>query len=329
MYAPTEPIGTLYFHTLMICIQFFGMIAALALIAGVQTAGAATQTSETIPIIDCHTHFYDPARPEGVPWPAPSSPLFRTVLPQHFRALQMQRPVSGTVVVEASKRVEDNDWLLALAEKDTFILGIVGNLDPLGPLFTQHLNRLSANRLFRGIRVSKQVLETLLRQHNLHELRQLAERNLALDVIGDPSTPALVADAARLVPDLTFVLDHMGNVPITLAVPPADWIQGIRAAGACQNVYCKVSALAENAANAGTRPAPRDPSFYRPYLDVVWQAFGEDRVLYASNWPVCELGADYETVQRLAVDYALEKGKDAAAKFCSSNSKRAYRLVTR
>jgi predicted TIM-barrel fold metal-dependent hydrolase len=64
-------------------------------------------------------------------------------------------------------------------------------------------------------------------------------------------------------------------------------------------------------------------------LDVVWQAFGEDRVLYASNWPVCELGADYETVQRLAVDYALEKGKEAAAKFCSSNSKRAYRLVTR
>ena len=306
--------------------RFAALWAALALGTGPLPAAPP---APPIPIVDCHTHFYDPARPEGVPWPAKGSPLHRTVLPEHFRALAMPRPVRGTLIVEASKWVEDNAWLLALAEKDPFVLGIVGNLDPLSPSFQANLDRFSTNPLFRGIRVSKRDLQTLLTRGNLDTLRLLADRGLTLDVNGDPATPALVAEAARQLPGLTFVLDHMGNVPITSAPPPADWIRGIRAAGACPNVFCKVSALVESAANAGTRPAPREASFYRPYLDTVWEAFGADRVLYASNWPVCELGADYATVQRIAVDYALEKGPEAAAKFCSGNSKRAYRWADR
>jgi predicted TIM-barrel fold metal-dependent hydrolase len=308
----------------MIPPRFSGILAAFVCCMAEPMSGTAAPPPAEIPIIDCHTHFYDPARPEGVPWPTQGSLLYRTVLPRDFQNLKMSRPVLGTIVVEASKWVEDNAWLLTLAEKDPFILGIVGHLDPLSSSFGSDLTRFSAYPLFRGIRVSQGVLETLLQRAGLRELRMLAERNLTLDVIGGPSTPALVAQAARQVPDLTLVVDHIGSVPLTAAAPPEDWSQGIRAAGACGNVYCKVSALVENAASAGTRPAPTDLNFYRPYLDVVWQAFGSDRVLYASNWPVCELGADYETVQRLAVEYALEKGPDAATKFCSENSQRAY-----
>ncbi len=232
-------------------------------------------------------------------------------------------------MVEASKWVEDNAWLLALGESEPQILGIVGNLNPLAPSFAADLARFSANPLFRGIRVSEQSLETVLNRGELQELSLLAERKLTLDVIGGPSMPALAAKVARRMPHLTLVLDHMGGVPITESPLPSEWVEGIRAAGACGNVYCKVSGMMESAAVSGKRPAPRDPAFYRPYLDAVWQAFGTDRVLYGSNWPVCELGADYETVQRLAIEYANEKGPDAVAKFCSGNSQRAYRWADR
>ena len=101
------------------------------------TVAAAVQTelqagvSAAFPVIDCHTHFYDPGRPQGVPWPGRDSSLYRTVLPADLRRLPQHLPVTGTIVVEASSWLEDNDWLLELAQRDPFIVGVVGNLDVL------------------------------------------------------------------------------------------------------------------------------------------------------------------------------------------------------
>src|SRR5262245_50765938 len=83
------------------------------------------------PIIDCHTHFYDPTRPEGVPWPSKDDKLlYRPVLPADFIAIARPLSVTGTVVVEASPRVEDNQWVLDRAAEEPFIVGLVGNLAP-------------------------------------------------------------------------------------------------------------------------------------------------------------------------------------------------------
>src|SRR5258708_32731929 len=90
----------------------------------------ADEPKSDLDIIDCHTHFYDPARPEGIPWPQKGTPLYRTVLPKHLRELKQFRRVTGTVIVEASPLVEDNAWLLELAQADPFIVAIVGHLDP-------------------------------------------------------------------------------------------------------------------------------------------------------------------------------------------------------
>ena len=80
-------------------------------------------------IVDTHTHFYDPARPQGVPWPSPGEEhLYRTVLPRHYKALAEPEGVTATVVVEASPWVEDNQWILDLAAADPFIVGLVGHL---------------------------------------------------------------------------------------------------------------------------------------------------------------------------------------------------------
>ena len=90
---------------------------------GLVNASIEPMEIEPMEIIDCHTHFYDPKRPQGVPWPDKGSSLYRTVLPKDLRQLEQYKPVTGTVIVEASEWVEDNQWLLDLAKNEPFIVG--------------------------------------------------------------------------------------------------------------------------------------------------------------------------------------------------------------
>lgn len=279
-------------------------------------------------IIDCHTHFYDPTRPEGVPWPGKETKLYRTVLPEHLRALKQFRTVTGTVIVEASPWVEDNQWLLDLAKDDPFIVGIVGNLKLGDPDFTKLLKRFSSNALFRGIRVNAGVVKQLVDKNEIAEFKQLADLDLSLDVNGGPDTPAALAKLASKLPTLRIILNHIGNVRITKGKPPEDWQAGIAQAAGHPNVFAKISGLVEGAAHESL-PAPQDLDFYRPYINVVWQAFGDHRVIYGSNWPVSERAADYESVQRLALEFAFERGEQATRQFCSVNAKRAYQWAKR
>ena len=119
--------------------------------------GQPVSGPDAFTVIDAHTHFYDPTRPAGVPWPPRDDKLlYRRVLPQDYLALPAYKPVTGTVVVEASPWVEDNQWVLDLAAKQPFIVGVVGNL-PVGTKESAgHLKRFAANRLFRGIRIRDQ-----------------------------------------------------------------------------------------------------------------------------------------------------------------------------
>lgn len=291
-------------------------------------ATLAADSKTELDIIDCHTHFYDPTRSEGIPWPGKGTSLYRTVLPKHLRAVKQFRRVTGTVIVEASARVEDNAWLLELAKDDPFIVGIVGNLTPGAAEFAKHVKRFAANPLFRGIRISSRLLEELLAKRAFADLKLLADHDLALDVNGGPDTPALVAKVAPELPTLRIVQNHIGNVRITSDAPPREWQEGIRAAARHPNVFCKISALVEGAARDGQK-APEDLAFYKPYIDVVWNAFGDDRVIYGSNWPVSERAADYQSLQRIVMEYAFKKGDAATAKFCSLNAKRAYKWVER
>lgn len=106
-------------------------------------------------IIDTHTHFYDPTRPEGVPWPPrDDAVLYRRVTPSEFCDVAGACGVTGTVVIEASAWAEDNQWLLDLAKTEPAILGVIGRLDPDDPQFMAHLERFSADALFRGLRLS-------------------------------------------------------------------------------------------------------------------------------------------------------------------------------
>mgnify|MGYP006287607733 CR=1 FL=1 len=301
--------------------------ALIPFYAGLEARNAFAEPGPAeLDIIDCHTHFYDPTRPEGVPFPAKGTRLYRTVLPEHFRAQKMFRRVTGTVIVEASPWVEDNAWLLNLARNDPFIVGIVGSLQPSSPTFAGDLDRFAANSLFRGIRISGETLRSLLETGQTAELQLLAGRGLALDVNG---APALVARLAARIPLLRIILNHTGHVPVTDLGLNEEWADGIRAAAAHPNVFCKISHLVRASADGAEARGLSEQDFYRPYLDVVWDAFGEDRVIYASNWPVSESLSDYETLQRVALQYAFGRGEVATRKFCSLNAQRAYRWVER
>ena len=313
-----------------------GSIAGAASVAGSLASPAAfgvrsliaDEPVAALDIIDCHTHFYDPSRPEGVPWPTRGTPLYRTVLPKDFCELKQFRQVTGTVIVEASYRVEDNAWLLELAKDDPFIVGIVGNLTPDTPDFAGHVKRFASNPLFRGIRISAKLLQELLQKKNIEDLKLLADHDLELDVNGGPDTPETIAELAPMLPSLRVVLNHIGNVRVTSEVPPTDWQTAIRASAKFPNVFCKISALVEGAARDG-QTAPDDLAFYKPYIDVVWDAFSENRVIYGSNWPVSDMAASYEMLQRLVMEYAAEKGATATQKFCSLNAKVAYKWIER
>jgi len=129
----------------------FLQYAGVGLVAG--TAFARTE-SVKVPIIDTHTHFYDPTRPQGVPWPLVTDHvLYKPHLPEHFCALTKKHGVVSTVVVEASSWIQDNQWILDLAKENPVIVGFIGNLELGKPEFAGHLKRFSANPISRGLRV--------------------------------------------------------------------------------------------------------------------------------------------------------------------------------
>lgn len=278
-------------------------------------------------IIDTHTHFYDPERSQGVPWPDPDDNLlYRRVLPEDYKALAVPKGITGTVVVEASTWVEDNGWILDLAEKESFIVGFVGNLNPEGEDFKDNLTRFTSNPLFRGIRVRGMDIQNLNRGEVSSNLKLLAENDLEVDLLVDFEDLDGVTLLAGEIPDLRIAINHIAHVPIDGEAPDPSWMGGMKKAAHYPNVYCKVSGLVERAQQ---NPAPEDPEYYFPTLDVLWEAFGEDRLFYGSNWPVCEKAGDYATVQHIVKEYFKSKGEEATEKYFWKNSKVVYKWLDR
>lgn len=306
--------------------RFVGATAAGALGLGLAPGRAGT-LEEGLLVIDTHTHFYDPTRPQGVPWPNKATKLYRQVLPSDYRAMKQPLPVAGTIVVEASEWLEDNQWILDLAAREPFIRGFVGNLNPGDEDFLKQLERFARNPVFRGIRVrvTKSLHEGLEQPQFLAGLKRLAALGLTLDIGGGGSVLAEVPRLAQLVPELPLVVNHLDGVRVDGQAPDGKWMGLLKEAARHPRVFCKISGLVE-----GTRlkdgTAPREPGFYRPTLDAVWEILGEDRLVYGSNWPVSELYAECGRVQGIVLDYFRGKGRGALEKVFAKNAQAAYRV---
>ncbi len=292
--------------------------------AGVAVADAVSAAAaRPTRVIDTHTHFYDPARPQGVPWPPRDSKLYRTVLPDDWAAVAAPLGVKETIVVEASPLVEDNQWVLDLAAQDDRLTGLVGNLDPNDAAFAAHVKRFAANPKFRGLRWRGGLVDIDQNPEQiLAGAKLLAKHNLELDLNGSNTLLPHALKLAEAVPDLRIVINHVGGAGDPANLKPA-WKDGVAALAQRPNVFMKVSGMVEQV-RAADGQSPGDIEYYLPVLDHLWQCFGENRLIYGSNWPVSDRGAPYAVVFQLMLEYFRGKGAQALEKFFWRNACVAY-----
>ena len=285
-----------------------------------------------MPIIDTHIHLFDPTRPQGVPWPEKNDTvLYKPALPERYRKIAVPLGVAGAIEVEASPWLEDNQWVLDIAARDTIIVGTIGDLEPGKPGFGKNLERFHRNPLFRGIRYGnlwgRDLAAELSKPAFIADLKLLADAGLVLDTANQ--NPALIAATMRvtdLVPNLRVVIDHLPQLD-----PPSEpkalhaYQSDLRQLGKRTQVYVKISEVLRRVDGR----VPTDLNFYRPRLDELWDIFGEDHVLYGSDWPNSDQWGTYSQVLGIVREYFNGKGKVAAEKYFWKNSAAAYRWVKR
>jgi predicted TIM-barrel fold metal-dependent hydrolase len=305
-------------------------LAATTAATGAAFASCSSLASSNPGIVDTHTHFYDPTRAQGVPWPSKDDAvLYRAVYPKEFNRLAKPHGVVGTVVVEASPWLQDNQWILDLAAQESSIFGFVGQLKPGRSEFAAELKRFAANPLFRGIRIGAWDKRAVSADSELRrDLKLLADRDLSLDVLITTDGLEETARLAAAIPKLRIIIDHCANVRVDGAAPPAPWLDGLTLCARRPNVFMKVSGLVEGTGRTDGS-ASSSPGLYRPVLDAIWERFGEDRVLYGSNWPVSARFGSYATVFQIVHEYFTAKGEAQAAGYFWRNAARVYKFVRR
>jgi L-fuconolactonase len=306
---------------------FLGSTLSAAL-AG--TSGAAAPAATPIPIIDCHIHLFDQTRPQGAPYSA--GPRNKEpALPARYRKLAAPLGIVGAIEVEASPWIEDNLWVLQVSEADRMMVGMIGNLQPEKPEFKEYLDRHHKNPLFLGIRYGNlwgySLISQLANPTFVEGLRLMQQAGLALDT-ANPRADLLeaVVRVTDLVPGLRIIVDHLpGMLWRVDAAARTSVDRLLRELAKRPSVYIKVSAVMR--VEAGK--AILDPALYRPVLDQIFGTFGEDKLVFGSDWPNADAVDNLPGIVQIVRDYFQTKGQAAAEKYFWKNSVSAYRWVRR
>lgn len=279
-------------------------------------------------IIDTHIHLYDPRREDGVPWPPKDDTvLYKPHLPAEFEQCAKPAGVTGVVIVEASDRLVDNRWVLDLVKGNDYFVALVGNVDPYREDFAEHIDQLRKDPRFVGIRARIQGKQIDYRDERvLKSFEYLSDRKLTLDILmnGDgPETILEIDRVARRLPKLHIVVNHVLGYNVDGKPPGDEWKAAVERLAENENVYCKVSGLYQRSV---PQPAPKDVDHYRAVLDVLWENFGTDRLVYGSNWPCTKKSGDYASYVTLVGEYFAAKGPEASERYFWKNAVEAYRL---
>jgi len=307
--------------------DFLSRAAAAAAAAAVPWPSEAQ--APAIPIIDTHIHLYDPDRPQGAPYAGPPGVPRIAAYPERYRKLAVPLGVVGAIKVEASPWIEDNLWVLEVAQNDPIIVGVVGNLEPDKPEFPEYLERYHKNRLFRGIRYGnlwgRDITKQSANPDFISGLKRLAEADLVLDT-ANPRVPLLEAMVriSDAVPALRVVLDHL---------PALDPAEADRAAydaallelGKRPQIFVKLSEIIHRV----NGQVSTDLGAYRARLDRLVGVFGQDRILFGSDWPNSDGVAPVDKVFAIAKEYFLSQPRAVAEKYFWRNSAAAYKWIRR
>ena len=305
--------------------SFLGSAAAVG--AGV----IATAQAAPIPIIDCHIHLFDQTRPQGAPYSGGSAGSTETSMPPRYRRLATPLGIVGAIEVEASPWVEDNLWVLEVEETDPIMVGAIGNLQPDKPEFKEYLDRYHRNKLFLGIRYGNLWGYNLAGQVSnpafLDGLKLMQQADLALDTANPrPDLLGAVLHVTDKVPGLRIILDHLPSMLGRLEANERAAVEGtLRELAKRRQVYVKLSEVLRLVDGK----ASTDPALYKPALDYLFEIFGENQVIFGSDWPN-QLAADnLPAIVKIVQDYFGTKGRTAAEKYFWRNSVAAYKWVKR
>jgi len=286
--------------------------------------------TDIIPVIDTHIHLYDPSRPQGVPWPPKENKvMYQPSLPARYRPIARPLGIVGAIEIECSSWLEDNQWVLDIAAKDTLMVGTIGHLTPGTPGFRANLDRFRQNPLFRGIRhpLGRTTGPDVNSPDFIADLKALADAGLVLDT-ANPGVP-LLADVVRIsdrVPHLRMVIDHLPQMAQpTAPAAQASLTASFNAIRERPQIYAKVSEVLRRV----NGQIPTDLAYYRPRLDAILDVFGVDRVLYGSDWPNSDQWLPVPVGFNLVREYFLGRGRLAAEKYFWRNSVSCYRWVKR
>ena len=273
--------------------------------------------------IDAHQHFWRYS-PRTHAWIDDSmAALRRDFLPSDLEPLLRDAGFGGCVAVQAQQDVAETEWLLALAAEHSFIRGVVGWVDLRAEDVRDQLARLSSSTKLKGVRhivQSEPDDRFMLRPDFMRGIGALGEFGLAYDILIYARQLPAAAELAAAFPEQRFVVDHIAKPEIRERRTDA-WARGIAALARHPNVWCKLSGMVTEADWGAW-----SPDDIAPYIDIVLEAFGPDRLMIGSDWPVCTLAGAYGHVMQVVIQRIARLSPREQAAILSENAAQFYRL---
>jgi L-fuconolactonase len=266
--------------------------------------------------IDAHNHFwnYDAIKHSWID--GTMAAIQQSFLPQQFQKILSENGIDGSVAVQVEQNVEENNFLLALADENPFIKAVVGWVDLRAIDLAEQLQQLSHHKKLKGFRhiAQAEANDFLSAKAIINGVSKLAQYNFTFDILVFPQQLPAAIKLVQACPNQKFVLDHLAK-PYIKAGKIQQWKKDITQLAKHQNVYCKLSGLVTEANWQSWKPE----NFY-PYLDVAFEAFGNHRLLFGSDWPVCLLAANYQQVKNILETYTHTLSATEQNQFWGNNA---------
>jgi len=275
--------------------------------------------------IDAHQHFWIYS-PEEYGWIDDSMrTIRRNFLPADLTSELQRNGFAGSVAVQARQTLDETRHLLSLADQNSQVLGVVGWVDLRSRDVRSQLSEFSNHPKFVGVRhivQSEPDDRFLLRDDFMRGIATLEEFDLAYDILIYTQHLPVAAEFVARFPRHRFVLDHMAKPPIK-AGRIADWAEGVRRLARFQNVFCKLSGLVTEADWQHWKP-----EHINPYLDVAFEAFGPERLMIGSDWPVCLVAATYTSAMNVVQNWLRQFPLETQAAILGENAQRFWKRRT-